>query len=88
MSERTATLAIEAIDKDRHAVGMSVQMIMHILHDYIPHACQREAEHKLFDEMFISGTELTSNMMRKEYEQWKTLQLDAWMFQPGPKVQP
>jgi hypothetical protein len=88
MKERTATLAIEAIDKDRRAVGMSVQMIMHILHDYIPRACYDEAERKLFDEMFISGTELTSNMMRKEYEQWKTLQIDAWMLQPMPKVQP
>jgi hypothetical protein len=88
MSERTTTPAIEALDKDRQAVGMSVNMIMHILYDYIPRACQREAEHKLFDEMFISGTELTSNMMRKEYEQWKKLEFNALMLKPSTGVQP
>lgn len=88
MSERTATFAIEALDKDRHAVDISVRMIMNILYDYIPRACQREAEHKLFDELFINGTELTSNLMRKEYEQWKRTQIDMFILKPSTGVQP
>lgn len=89
MSERTATLAMEALDKDRMAVGTSVQMIMNVLYDYIPRSCFREAQDKLFDAMFINGTELTSNLMRKEYEVWKTTQLDLSMFlTTAPKVQP
>lgn len=88
MNERTATLAIEALDKDCHAVGISVQMIMNVLHDYIPRTCRREAERALFDAMFINGTELTTNMMRKEYEQWKQIQLDIFMLKPGTGVQP
>jgi hypothetical protein len=88
LNERTATLAIEAIDKDRHAVAMSVAQIMSVLHDFIPHACRYEAEQRLFDAMFINGTELTSNMMRKEYEQWKKLEFNALMLKPSTGVQP
>ncbi len=83
-SERTATLAIEAIDKDRRAVGISVQMIMSVLHDFIPRSCYREAEGALFDAMFINGTELTSNLMRKEYEAWKMVELDSLMVHANP----
>ncbi len=87
MTERTAMAAMEALDKDRWAAHISVNQIMGILNAYIPRACQCEAEARLFDAFFINGTELTSNIMRKEYEQWKKLQLDMLMFQPTPKVQ-
>lgn len=84
MSELTAVKAMEALDKDRFAVKMTVDQIIHILHDYIPCSCVREAEYKLFDAFFINGIELTSNVMRKEYEEWKKVQLDILMFKPGP----
>jgi hypothetical protein len=87
MVERTALKAMEAIDKDRMVVGMSVRQIIHLLHDYIPRSCMREAEDKLFDAFFINGTELTSNMMRKEYEAWKELELNTLALHPTFKVQ-
>jgi len=82
MAERIAVQALEMLDKDRWAVQLSVQMIIHVLHDYIPRSCIREAEDKLFDVMFINGTELTSNTMRKEYEAWKKLQLNIFELKP------
>jgi len=89
VNERTATFALEALDKDRIAVGTSVQIIMHVLHDYIPRAVRCEAQAKLFDALFINGIELTGNMMRKEYEQWKRVELDGLMAKANPifKVQ-
>lgn len=86
--ERKAALAIEALDKDRWEVQRSVMQIMHLLHDYIPRSCVSEAEDKLFDAFFINGVELTTNMMRKEYEQWKKLEFNALMLKPGTGVQP
>jgi hypothetical protein len=90
VNERTATLAMEALDKDRWAVKLSVQQIMGVLQDFIPRACHCEASDRLFDAFFINGTELTSNMMRKEYEHWKQLQLESMFLQANPifKVQP
>lgn len=88
MSERTATLAMEALDKDKWATHRSVIEIMHILRDFIPRNCIREAEDKLFNAFFINGVELTSNTMRKEYEQWKKRELHALMLKPSIGVQP
>lgn len=87
MSERKAIEAMESFDKDRFAVGRSVQEIMHILHDFIPRECIRDAEDKLFDVFFINGVELTSNLMRKEYEEWKKLDLNAFTLIPYPGEQ-
>lgn len=83
MTERTAILAMEEFDKDRHAVAISTSMIISVLRDYIPRSCLGEAENALFDALFINGTELTSNMMRKEYERWKKLELDVLMLKPS-----
>lgn len=86
MNDRTATLAMEALDKDRMAVYMTVRQIMDLIHDY-PRACIREAEDRLFDAFFVNGVELTSNTMRKEYEAWKCLEIDALMLKPNIGVQ-
>lgn len=86
--EQIALTALEAIDKDRHAVGMSVHQILHVLHDYIPHACVREAEDKLFEAFFVNGIELTSNIMRKEYEEWKKHFLNVSVLTAKQPIQP
>lgn len=86
MSELTAIKAMEALDNDRRAVYMSINQIIHILHDYIPRSCIREAEDKLFDAFFINGVELTSNTMRKEYEQYKKTELEQLMLRPLPSI--
>jgi hypothetical protein len=88
MTERTALAAMEAIDKDRWAAHQSVMLVFSVLRDFIPCACISEAEDKLFDAFFINGTELTSNLMRKEYEQWKKLELNILNLTSFPKVQP
>ena len=88
MTLKTANEAMEALDKDRWATHQSVMAVLSVLREYIPRACIHEAEDKLFDAFFINGTELTSNLMRKEYEQWKKLELTALMLKPHPPVQP
>ena len=88
MTERTALLAMEALDKDRMAVQMTVHQITSIIYDYIPRACIREVEDRLFDAFFVNGVELTSNTMRKEYEEWKKLELNALMLKTTYRVQP
>lgn len=82
MTEQTALHAMEALDKDRMAVSLTVRQITNLLYDYIPRACIREASDKLFDAFFIAGVELTTNTMRKEYEEWKKLELDVLKFKP------
>lgn len=82
--ERKAIDAIEALDKDRMAVSMTVRQITNLLYDYIPRACIREVEDKLFDAFFINGVELTSNTMRKDYEAWKKLELKGLMLNANP----
>lgn len=82
MNELTAMKAMEALDRDRRSVQMSINQIIHILYDYIPRSCIREAEGKLFDAFFINGVELTSNVMRKEYEEHKKIELDILMKSP------
>lgn len=84
MPEQTAIQAMQALDNDQRAVQMSINQIIHILYDYIPRSCIREAEHKLFDAFFINGVELTSNVMRKEYEQWKKVELNTLILKPMP----
>ena len=88
MTERTALLAMEALDKDRMAVQITVRQITSIIYDYIPRACIREVEDRLFDAFFVNGVELTSNTMRKEYEEWKKLELNALMLKTTCRVQP
>lgn len=82
MSEATALRALQALDKDKFAVQRTVNMVIHLLRDFIPRSCIREAEDKLFDAFFINGVELTTNTMRKEYEQWKKLEIDSMMTSP------
>lgn len=88
MTERTATLAMEALDKDKFAVHRTVMQVLHIIHDCIPEACRREAEDRLFDAFFINGVELTSNTMRKEYEAWKKTELNELMRSPNIFLRP
>lgn len=88
MSELTAMKAMEALDRDRHTVGMTVNQILYLLQDFIPRSCIREAEGKLFDAFFINGVELTSNTMRKEYEEWKKIELEQLMLRPASFIVP
>jgi len=69
------------IIKDRHADMLAAKrtayQIISILDRFIPDACQREARDFLIEICFKEGVELTSKLMRKEYEAWKQLQIDS-----------
>lgn len=78
--------ALEALDRDKYATQRSVNEILHLLHDYIPRSCICQAEDKLFEAFFINGVELTTNTMRKEYEEWKKLELNVMMTRPWPPI--
>jgi hypothetical protein len=61
------------IDRDKIAVRKSVDLLLHLLHDFIPHIAFRDAERKLYEAFEKDGIELTSRIMRKEYQAWKDL---------------
>jgi len=64
------------IDRDKHNIRASVYQILHLLDAYIPRACQQDAQYTLMEAFSKDGIELTSKLMRKEYEAWKELSLD------------
>jgi len=78
MREIKAIKAMEAVDQDKWAVHNSVIQVVEVIRDYIPRACHREVENRLFDAFFINGVELTSQAQRKEYEMWKKTQLNIF----------
>lgn len=65
---------------DELAARRTADAIVHLLQDFIPHACQREASLFLANAAFQEGWELTNKAMRKEYEAWKKLTLDTMPF--------
>ena len=71
---------------DQHAISRSVQWTLAIIQDYVPRACRRELEDKLIDSFEAHGLELTNFAMRKEWEQWKKLQLDVMALTPAGSV--
>jgi hypothetical protein len=66
------------IDHDRMAIRKSVDLLLHLLDDFIPQSALRDAERALYEAFERDGIELTSKMMRKEYEAWKELQIDGF----------
>jgi hypothetical protein len=64
------------IDQDKIAVRKSIDFLLHLLHDFIPEGCFRDAERRLYETFEKEGMELTTRMMRKQYEAWKSTQID------------
>lgn len=69
----TAYQAALTIDQDKIAVRKSIDLLLHLLHDFIPRSSFRDAERALYEAFEKDGMELTSRLMRKEYEAWKEL---------------
>jgi len=80
----TALNQMLKIDQDKMAVKKSVDLLMHLLYDFIPPGSFREAEYRLYEAFEKDGIELTSKMMRKEYEAWKSTQIDMMMLATPP----
>jgi hypothetical protein len=72
------------IDQDKMAIRKSIDLLLHLLHDYIPHSAFRDAEKTLYESFEKDGIELTSRAMRKEYEAWKSTQLEG-LLPPPPR---
>lgn len=64
------------IDNDHQNLRHSVYTITHLINEFIPRACFQDAQNKLMNAFAKDGVELTSKLMRKEYEAWKELSLD------------
>ena len=73
----TATDSILAIDKDKSAARQTADLIIHLLHDFIPNSCKRNAWDRVAEACYKEGMELTTKHMRKEYEAIKNITLDA-----------
>lgn len=70
------------IDHDRMAVQKTVDFLLHLLHDYIPDGCIRDAKRRLYEALEKDGIELTTKLMRKEYQAWKSTQLESLHILP------
>lgn len=76
-----------SIDRDKMNIRQSVYTILNLLNDFIPRACYQDAQYRLMETFDKDGIELTSKLMRKEYEAWKKLSLDKLeMVNPVFKV--
>ena len=60
---------------DEIAARQTASQIIHMLDRFIPEACRREAYDYVLELAYKEGFELTSKLMRKEYESWKALTL-------------
>ncbi len=69
---------------DELAARETAHKIMFLLNAFIPEACHKDALYHLAETFYKEGYELTSRQMRKEYEAWKSTQLDFLNMHPAP----
>lgn len=60
---------------DELAARQTAAKITYMLDRFIPEACRGEAYDHIMELAYKEGFELTSKIMRKEYEAWKALTL-------------
>jgi hypothetical protein len=70
------------IDQDKIAVKKSIDLLLHLLGDFIPSSVWPDAKRTLYEAFEKDGIELTSKMMRKEYEAWKSTQIEGLHLLP------
>jgi hypothetical protein len=81
----TALKTLLSRDNDEYTARRSANMLLHLLDEFIPRSCHRDAARKLFNAMMENGLELTTSAQRKEYETWKANVLHPLIsMQPGP----
>lgn len=81
----TAYKAALTIDRDRMAARLTADNICHLLREFIPHHCFRDAWNRIAETADKEGWELTNRAMRKEYEAWKSTQLEGMLLPPIPQ---
>lgn len=75
----TAYEATLSQDRDRWAAKQTADLVCNLLRDFIPAACYRDAWEAVAEAAHREGMELTTKIMRKEYEAWKSTQIDMLM---------
>jgi hypothetical protein len=70
------------VDQDKMAIRKTVDLLLHLLQDFIPNSALRDAERTLYEAFEKDGIELTSRMMRKEYEAWKSTEIEGLHLLP------
>lgn len=83
---KTATEASLTDHTDELAARRTADAIFHLIREFIPIRCEREAWDKLAETAFTEGWELTNKAMRKEYEAWRETQLEFLNTQGLPKL--
>jgi hypothetical protein len=73
----TAVNQMLKTNQDKIAVRKSIDLLLHLLQDFIPRCAMGDAERRLYEAFETQGIELTSKAMRQEYEAWKSTQLDV-----------
>lgn len=73
----TALDAMLGKDNDLTAARRFSDQMIHMLQDFIPESCRRDAWQRLCETAFEQKFELTTFAMRKQYEAWKSTQIDA-----------
>lgn len=69
----TATETIERRDSEELTARRFADVMLHMLQDFIPEACYRDACQRLFETAMNEKFELTTLAMRNEYLAWKEI---------------
>jgi hypothetical protein len=86
---KTATEMRLADDGDHVAAKRFADVMIGMLRDYIPEHSRRDAWDALAKAAFEQGFDLTSKAMRKEYEAWRSTQIEMLNLAtsaPAPNV--
>lgn len=64
------------LNTDEMAARQTAHLITNLLNKFIPDFCLQETFNTIFEACMKEGIELTSKSMRKEYEAWKSTQIE------------
>lgn len=70
---------------DMRVARQTAAQILSILDRFIPSACREEAYYHLIETCHKQGVELTTKLMRKQYEEWQKTVLECGPSSPFSK---
>lgn len=74
-----------AEDMDMRMARQTASQILGILDRFIPSACREEAYYHIAETCHKQGVELTTKLMRRQYEEWQKLVLECGQFSLSSK---
>jgi len=82
MTDKQTTAYLMERDWDRErSLKQSTDMLMNIMRDFVPTACQRDAYNYLFKALDEHNIELTTQAMRERYRAFEKLHLRGMALQ-------